>query len=131
MLKISAQTGEAVEISVFDLLEGGVKELAELNLQRVLDNIRDLNTDPKKTRTLTVSMKFLSNDDRDTVNVDIQVDSKLAPIKAVATTLDIGDEGGKVVACERPKYTPGQMRIDAVAPEKVVSIHAAKTAAEN
>ena len=48
MLKINPQTGETEEISLFDLLDGGVKELAALNLRRVLDNIRDVNTDAKK-----------------------------------------------------------------------------------
>lgn len=52
MLKINASTGETEDISLFDLLDGGVKELAALNLKRVLDNIADLNTDAKKTRTL-------------------------------------------------------------------------------
>ena len=123
MLKINQKTGETEEISVFDLLEGGVRELAELNLQRVLENIRDVNTDAKKTRTLTVTMKFLANDDRDTVNVDISVDSKTAPIKAVATTLDIGEDCGQTVAVERPKYTPGQLRIDADNPVNVTDIN--------
>lgn len=48
MLKINPQTGETEEISLFDLLDGGVKELAALNLHRVLDNIRDVNTDAEK-----------------------------------------------------------------------------------
>lgn len=59
MLKINASTGETEDISLFDLLDGGVKELAALNLKRVLDNIADLNTDAKKTRTLTVKFTFL------------------------------------------------------------------------
>ena len=50
MLKINPQTGETEEISLFDLLDGGVKELAALNLRRVLDNIQDVNTNAKKTR---------------------------------------------------------------------------------
>lgn len=108
MLKINPQTGETEWISLFDLLDGGVKELAALNLRRVLDNIRDVNTDAKKTRSLTVKFTFLPNEDRDAVNVDIVVDCKTVPIRAVATTLDIGEDNGQTVAVERPKYTPGQ-----------------------
>ena len=113
MLKINASTGETEDISLFDLLDGGVKELAALNLKRVLENIADLNTDAKKTRTLTVKFTFLANEDRDTVNCDIAVDSKLAPVKSVTATLDIGRQDGEMVAVERPKYTPGQLRMDA------------------
>ncbi len=71
MLKINPQTGEAEEISLFDLLDGGVKELAALNLSRVLENIRDVNTEAKKVRSLSVKFNFLPNEDRDEVNVTI------------------------------------------------------------
>lgn len=126
MLKINPQTGETEEISLFDLLDGGVKELAALNLRRVLDNIRDVNTDAKKTRTLTVKFTFKPNDNRDAVNVDIVVDCKTVPVRAVATTLDIGEDNGRTVAVERPKYTPGQLRLSEAAP--VTNIQDIKTA---
>lgn len=126
MLKINPQTGETEEISLFDLLDGGVKELAALNLRRVLDNIRDVNTDAEKTRTLTVKFTFKPNDNRDAVNVDIVVDCKTVPVRAVATTLDIGEDYGQTVAVERPKYTPGQLRLSEAAP--VTNIQDIKTA---
>lgn len=126
MLKINPQTGETEEISLFDLLDGGVKELAALNLHRVLDNIRDVNTDAEKTRTLTVKFTFKPNDNRDAVNVDIVVDCKTVPVRAVATTLDIGEDNGQTVAVERPKYTPGQLRLSEAAP--VTNIQDIKTA---
>lgn len=126
MLKINPQTGETEEISLFDLLDGGVKELAALNLRRVLDNIRDVNTDAEKTRTLTVKFTFKPNDNRDAVNVDIVVDCKTVPVRAVATTLDIGEDNGQTVAVERPKYTPGQLRLSEAAP--VTNIQDIKTA---
>lgn len=126
MLKINPQTGETEEISLFDLLDGGVKELAALNLRRVLDNIQDVNTDAKKTRSLTVKFTFLPNEDRDTVNVDIAVDCKTVPVRAVATTLDIGEENGRTVAVERPKYTPGQLFLNESA--SVTNIQDIKTA---
>lgn len=126
MLKINPQTGETEEISLFDLLDGGVKELAALNLRRVLDNIRDVNTDAEKKRYLTVKFAFLPNDNRDEVKVDIMVDCKTVPVRAVATTLDIGEDNGQTVAVERPKYTPGQLRLSEAAP--VTNIQDIKTA---
>lgn len=126
MLKINPQTGETEWISLFDLLDGGVKELAALNLRRVLDNIRDVNTDAKKTRSLTVKFTFKPNDNRDAVNVDISVDCKTVPVRSVETTLDIGEDNGQTVAVERPKYTPGQLRLSDAAP--VTNIQDIKTA---
>lgn len=126
MLKINPQTGETEEISLFDLLDGGVKELTALNLHRVLDNIRDVNTDAEKTRSLTVKFTFKPNDNRDAVNVDISVDCKTVPVRSVATTLDIGEDNGQTVAVERPKYTPGQLRLSDAAP--VTNIQDIKTA---
>ena len=81
---------------------------------------------PKKTRSLTVKFTFLPNEDRDEVNVDIVVDCKTVPIRAVATTLDIGEDNGQTVAVERPKYTPGQLRLSEAAP--VTNIQDIKTA---
>ncbi|MGM9631144.1 replication terminator protein [Butyricicoccus sp.] len=126
MLKLDHTTGEMLEISLFDLLDGGVKELADMNLQRVLDNIRDPNTEQKKARTITVRFTFTPNEMRDSTLVNIAVDSKIAPVKSVEATLDIGKDNGKLVAVERPKYTPGQLRMDGH--ETDTKIHALKTA---
>lgn len=123
MLKIDMQTGETIKCSLLDLMDGGVKELADLNLQRVLENMRDVNTDPKKARSITVKFTFAGNEDRDSVALRVQVESKLAPVKPAETTLDIGNEGGCVVAVERPKVTPGQLRMDTQA-NNVTSIKA-------
>ncbi|MCD8356276.1 MAG: replication terminator protein [Clostridia bacterium] len=112
MLKLDTSTGEMIETSLLDLIDGGVKELADLNFRRVLDNIRDVNTDPKKARSITVKFTFAPNQDRDSVSTKVQVECKLVPVKPVETTLDIGSDGGKVIAVERQKYTPGQMKID-------------------
>lgn len=37
---------------------------------------------------------------------------ELAPVKPQETTLDIGYDSNRIVAVERPKMTPGQMRLD-------------------
>lgn len=58
MLKINMKTGETEECSLLDLMDGGVKELADLNLQHVLENLRDVNTDPKKARSISVKFTF-------------------------------------------------------------------------
>ena len=108
MLKVNMKTGETEQCSLLDLMEGGIKELADRDLQRVLENLKDVNTDPKKARSISVKFTLTS----DAVNVRVQVDSKLAPVKPQETTIDVGYDSGRIVAVERPKMTPGQMRLD-------------------
>ena len=112
MLKVNVRTGETEQCSLLDLMEGGVKELADRDLQRVLKNLKDVNTDPKKARSISVKFTLTGDDARDSVNVRVQVDSKLAPVKPQETTLDLGYDSNRIVAVERPKITPGQMRLD-------------------
>lgn len=82
MLKVNMKTGETEQCSLLDLMEGGVKELADRDLQRVLENLKDVNTDPKKARSISVKFTLTGDDARDSVNVRVQVDSKLAPGQA-------------------------------------------------
>lgn len=112
MFKINMNTGETEQCSLLDMMNGGIKELADRDLQRVLENLKDVNTDPKKARSISVKFTLTSDDNRDCVKVRVQVESKLAPVKAQETTLDIGYDAGSVVAVERPKVTPGQLRMD-------------------
>lgn len=114
MLRFNPQTGEAEDITLLDLMDGGVKEMADINLRRVLHNIADLNTSAKNARTLTVKFKFTPNEARDAVAVSVSVDSTLAPMMAAETTLDVARSEGKLVAVERPKVTPGQLTLGSV-----------------
>lgn len=112
MLTINLKTGETEEVSLLDSMYGGIKELVDAELKRVMENIRNVNTDPKKARGINVKFTFTSDDNRDAANVRVAVDSKLAPFKPVDMTLDICTDNGQVVAVERPKVMPGQLRMD-------------------
>ena len=111
MLRINPTSGEAEEISLFDLMDGAVKERAALVLQGVMENIADLNTDPRKARTLSVKFTFTADDAREGVEVKTTVDSKLQPIRDVTTKIVLGKQGGQMVAVEQPKAIPGQLNI--------------------
>lgn len=112
MLRINPQTGETEDITLLDLMNGGVKEMADINLKRVLKNIADLNTSYKNARTISIKFKFTPNEARDAVSVQVSVDSTIAPMQPAETTLDVACSEGKLVAVERPKYTPGQLMLD-------------------
>ncbi len=109
MLKIDPLSGEAKRASIFDLADGAVHERANLELERVMENIRDLNTSYKKPRTLTVTFTFTADEDREMVRVSHAVTSKLAPLKPMNTTIMLGYDGGKLTAVEQTKAIPGQL----------------------
>lgn len=111
MLRINPTSGEAEEISLFDLMDGAVKERAALVLQGVMENIADPNTDPRKARTLLVKFTFTADDKREGVEVKTTVDSKLQPIRDVTAMIVLGKQDGQMVAVEQPKAIPGQLNI--------------------
>ncbi len=80
----------------------GVELVFERELLKVLENIRNLNTDPKKAREITIKFSFKSVDDkREVVLMGIQANSKLAPYEGVATNIYVDvDKEGDVLAAE-------------------------------
>lgn len=112
MLKVDTDSGAVEKVSIFDLADGAVHERANLELERVMENIRDLNTDYRKPRTLTVTFTFTADEDREMVHVRHAVTSKLAPLKAMNTTIMLGYDGGELTAVEQTKAIPGQLNFN-------------------
>lgn len=79
---------------------GAVRELFEAQLDLVLANIADINTDPAQPRTITITLAFKPGAKRETANVTVKCASKLAGILTVNTQLFMGTHGGKLVAVE-------------------------------
>lgn len=102
-----------MNIDFTTLADGAVAEVMEVELQRVLDNIADLNTDAKKVREITIKLKLKANDKRDIIDVDIATTKKLAPIKSVETKFVMGrDAKGRVAAKELKSGMKGQTYLD-------------------
>lgn len=80
---------------------GAVAEQFNAELRRVLDNIADPNTDPKKKRKISLTLTLQANDKRDLADVDIQAKSTLAPVKPIETKLLMDmDSNGRTIAAE-------------------------------
>ena len=75
------------EINLATLAGGAVQERFNYELQKVLENISDANTEPKTKRKLTLTLILSPNEDRNDIGVDIQSKTTLAPIKSVGTRL--------------------------------------------
>ncbi|HFL2515552.1 TPA: hypothetical protein ACG3IS_003203 [Clostridioides difficile] len=94
---------------------GGVlKEKFNTELQKVLDNIADPNTDFKKTRKISLEIVFKANEDRDLAEVDIKSKATIVETKATTTKVVIGKdlETGRVEASEFKNQLSGQLSID-------------------
>lgn len=56
-------------------------------MSKVLDNIVDSNTDPKKARVVTLQIKVYGDERRDVVNASVVAKSKLLPAKELDTKI--------------------------------------------
>ena len=93
--------------------DGGLAARFNEEMHKVLDNIADPNTDPKKARTVTLQIKVYGDDRRDVVNASVIAKSKLLPAKELDTKILMGvDEHGNVVGKELKSGVKGQMFLD-------------------
>ena len=101
------------KITLENIARGALQEKFEDELQTVIKNILDPNTEAKKARELHLVLKFAPNSHRTTIGVTCVAKSKLIPTKGIETTLDIGrDNKGNYVASERVGEIAGQSEID-------------------
>jgi hypothetical protein len=92
---------EEDQVSLETLGQGAALERFNLALQDVLDNIQDVNTDPKKARTVTLKATIKPSEDREVGSIVVDVVSKLAPIAPFDVRVFLGrDTEGKGYASE-------------------------------
>lgn len=87
---------------------GALAELFSAELQRVLQNIADPNTDSKTKRQITINVIFKPGRDRDAAVVELKCGSKLAGIMTVESKLYIGMRRGQLIAVE---HDPRQQQL--------------------
>lgn len=83
---------EMKNVTIETMSEGAAIERANLELDRVLKNILDKNTDPTAAREVVLKIKFKPNTGRNAAEVTIQATSKLAPVTGHNTQLYIGED---------------------------------------
>lgn len=103
--------GEMELVSLESMARGAPIEMFNDELEKVIRNIVDVNTDAEKARVITLTVKLTPTADRKFAGVEIQAASKLAPMKAVGTGFYVGLRAGQPVAKE---YDDRQMRIENV-----------------
>ena len=106
--------GQTRQIKKLDeLMDGALTERFNYEMERVLNNVFDLNTDPKKKRQIQIVIDIAPNERRDAAEFRVDVKSKLAPPIAIAQTVMIyQDDDGNVTATEISNQVPGQIDMD-------------------
>lgn len=100
------------KINLETLAGGAFAEKLNEALQEVAENIQNPNTEATAKRGITVTIKFTPNKNRQMVNTQISVSTKLAPTEAIDTEMVVGTNI-KTGAVEFAEYdsTGGQMSI--------------------
>ncbi|POD45915.1 replication terminator protein [Pseudomonas syringae pv. syringae] len=100
-------------INLTDFADGAVAERFNMELSKVLENIADPNTDPKKVRKVTLTISLKADDKRDIAQVGIVAKTTLVPAKDIETKIVMGqDNKGKVVGAELKSGIKGQTFVD-------------------
>ncbi|MEG1433234.1 hypothetical protein [Eubacterium sp.] len=98
-----------------ELSGGALQEVFNYELAKVLANIRDINTDAKAKRKITIELTIASNEKRTIGDIDFKVKHTSAPINGFTTSIAIGEERGTIVAEEiGMNEIPGQISADNV-----------------
>ncbi|MEV9641738.1 replication terminator protein [Mammaliicoccus sciuri] len=100
-----------IELNKF--IGGAVQEKFNVELQRVLDNIADPNTDFKKARKVTLTVSLKPNEKRNLADIKVETKSTIAPPEPIGTEILIGmSNDGKVIGKELMSGMEGQSYFD-------------------
>lgn len=94
--------------NILEFDDGSILNQAQKELQKVLNNIADVNTNTKP-REITIKLKLVPDDKRKHIEMQAVVTSKLQPCHPIATSMQISMNDKEVVATELSAYPDGQV----------------------
>ena len=112
--------------SILEMNSGAILERANREAAKVQENIEDPNTDWKRKRKIQITLVFEASADRETVQMETEVKTTLAPMIPVTTTVYmVRDDRGDPMIVEAVRQTPGQLDMDGGEAEepKIVQLH--------
>lgn len=103
-----------IDFNLAELQEGAAQEQIDKEVEKIMKNILDLDTEAKIKRKLTITVDFVPDEKRQVITTDVQVKSTLAPQERVSTTMLAGRDvdTGFIEAQELKSHVPGQTFID-------------------
>lgn len=106
--------------SILEMANGAITEQVGIEVEKIIENILDPNTDLKKKRTLQLKVEFSPSQERDRVDIDVTAQSKLQPYNSVRTTLCVGIDSstGEVQAAEMVPQVTGQLNFNGTEQEE-------------
>ena len=103
-----------INLTLSEMANGAIQEKLDGELEKVFDNIHDLNTKATAKRTLTIKLDLIPDDARQVVSMNSDFTVKLAPVEGVTTTILTGKDisTGLIEARELKSGRSGQGYID-------------------
>lgn len=106
-------TNAKSNLNLAEMAEGAFLEQFTIELNKVLANIKDPNTDAKKPRKITLTATLKADEDREIVAFEVQSKATLVPPKPLSTKIIIGRApDGTVVGSELKSGLKGQTYLD-------------------
>lgn len=101
-------------INLEEFAGGAFAEKINTEMERILKNINDPNTDAKKARKVTINITFKPNESRNLAQVSIETKTSLAPVIPTETNIIIDKDlkSGRVIAAEIGNQAAGQIKMD-------------------
>lgn len=98
--------------SILAMAQGAIEERVDYEVQKVVDNILDLNTKPDAKRKITITLEFNPDSERKHISILASAKSSLAPTASVSTAMMITADGnGEMVIAEMVPQIPGQLNM--------------------
>ena len=102
-----------VRSSMLQMAKGAIQERVDYEVSRVIDNILDMNTDPKAKRKVVLTIELKPDEGRQVITMNASAKSTLAPTTPIASSLVItSDSKGETMVAEIVPQVPGQMNMD-------------------
>lgn len=105
---------QSIDLDLSKIDGGAVQEKFAHEMEKVLENVLDRNTDPTKKRSVTITVDIIPNKDRDMLILASQCKSKLVPREETETKVLFGrnSDTGKLEAAELKSNARGQLFMD-------------------
>ncbi len=96
-----------------ELMDGALTERFNRELDRVLQNVFDPNTDPKAKRQIQIIIEITPNETRDVAKFKVDLKTKIAPpIPMTQMCFLYQNDAGEVTAAEVTREIPGQLDME-------------------